>query len=73
MLPDWGRDVDKTLTAVSLDDHPEIYSGRDISYAVVDVHTDVGLVQMVAFNEHNGFYPHTVLVSWEGHEEIQEI
>jgi hypothetical protein len=31
------------------------------------------IVQIVAFNEHNGYYPHDVYVKWLDHEETQSI
>lgn len=33
-------------------------------HACVDIHTDKGKVQLVAYNEHNGWYPHSVVASW---------
>ena len=82
----WGRKVDESLQVESLDDAPAHWEeeeeaprrGRrgnvkELNYAVVDIRTDAGLVQMVGFNEHNGFYPHSVFVSWDGHEEVQEL
>ena len=41
--------------------------------AGVDVHTAIGLVKLVAWNDHNGYYPHTVKVTWKDHEEEQDI
>ncbi len=43
---------------------------------VIDIKTSVGLVQLVAFNEHFGclyYSPHTVYVSWDGHEDTREL
>lgn len=67
----WGRHVKNGLVAESLDTLPEHFD--DVQRAVVDVMTDRGLVQLVAFNEHNGYYPHSVYTLWAGHEDLQEI
>ena len=41
--------------------------------ACVEVHTSIGLVKLIAWNEHNGYYSHTVKITWKNHEDEQEI
>lgn len=41
--------------------------------AVVHLETTSGLTQIVAYNEHNGYYPHSVYVEWNGYKDVQEI
>ena len=44
-----------------------------VSSALVNIETDRGIVQLVAWNEHNGYYPHTVHVEWDDFKDEQEI
>lgn len=41
--------------------------------ACVDVQTDRGLVQLVPYNYHDGYYPHTVHVAWPGYSSTEEL
>lgn len=45
----------------------------DTYEARIEVETSAGLVELVAWNEHNGYYPHSVIVSWKDKYEKQEI
>jgi hypothetical protein len=45
----------------------------DIDYAVVNIETDKIPIQVVAWNDHNGYYPHNVYVEWEGYSDTQKI
>lgn len=47
--------------------------GEDVYYAIVNVETNKGLIQIIAFNNHNGFYPHLVKVSWKDYQDTQKI
>lgn len=55
-------------------DTTEVY---DKMHATVHMRTSAGLIQLVAWNEHNGYYPHNVKVTWKKHgkdyEDKQEI
>jgi hypothetical protein len=43
-------------------------------YEVVNIATlNAGIVQIVAYNLHNGLYPHTVFVEWDGHDHFHSI
>ena len=42
-------------------------------YAIVNVGTTDGFLQIIAYNQHNGLYPHSVLVEWDGYRDIQAI
>ena len=42
-------------------------------YDRVEVHTSIGLVKLIAWNEHNGYYTHYVKITWKDHEDEQEI
>lgn len=42
-------------------------------HACVDLHTDRGLIQLIAYNDHNGYYPHTVHVEWPGYTSTEEL
>lgn len=45
----------------------------DDYYAIVNIETQKGLIQIIAFNHHNGFYPHWVKVSWKNYSDTQQI
>lgn len=64
----WGRDFKKQTT---LHDLP--FDPRDTPHAVVNIDTDRGRIQLVAFNDHNGYYPHSVKVHWGDYADIQEL
>ncbi len=68
----WGRHYDESLEVVNAD---KLMCPLNNSHknAVVEILTSVGMVQLVAFNEHNGYYPHNVYASWNGYEDVQEI
>lgn len=70
----WGNKVKQDSDTVidSMDD-PLPQDWEDVQYAVVDVMTDRGLIQLAAYNDHNGYYPHSVYTAWEDHEDVQEI
>jgi hypothetical protein len=59
----WGRDQS--------DDESDKYFDRPC--ARVEIMTDKGQLQIVAWNDHNGYYPHGVLASWEGYTDTQSI
>lgn len=72
---EWGKKVSDELVSAPDDrclDWADM-DNSDLHYAVVDIKTSLGLVQLVAYNEHNGYYPHTVCVSWGGYEDQQEL
>ena len=41
--------------------------------AIVNVVTNKGLFQLIAFNEHNGYYPHDVYVEWRNYSDQQTL
>lgn len=41
--------------------------------ARVHLVTSIGDVYIEAWNEHNGYYPHTIKVAWNNYEDEQEI
>lgn len=45
------------------------YSGE----ASVEIQTSEGLLRLVVFNEHNGYYPHEIEASWLGYRDKQEL
>ena len=54
----WGDRVDEK--ALRNADCP----AADVSRVVVDVATNAGTFQIVAYNEHGGYFPHVVFVEW---------
>lgn len=64
----WGRDKpdghkEPAEEDIDWDDYP---FEEPTSYACVDVFIDKGKVQLVAWNRHDGPYPHTVIATWSG-------
>lgn len=43
----------------------------NIQYATLDLHTNKGLLQIVAYNDHNGYYEHNLYVEWDGYTDTQ--
>lgn len=41
--------------------------------APVEIQTTAGLLRLVPWNTHNGYYPHTVLLEWPGNRDEQSI
>lgn len=41
--------------------------------ATVNLETSSGLTELIAYNEHNGYYPHSVYVEWNGYKDVQQI
>lgn len=67
----WGKDLypipDSNSVSFQLMD-------RTMRHACVNVELSTSeIVQVVAFNEHNGFYHHDVYVSWKDYEDVQTI
>jgi hypothetical protein len=59
----WGRDH-------SDDESDEDF---DCPCARVEIMTNKGQLQIVAWNDHLGYYPHGVFASWEGYTDTQSI
>jgi hypothetical protein len=71
----WGRDKpdgykEPAEEDIDWNDYP---FEKPTSYACVDVFTDKGKVQLVAWNRHDGPYPHTVIATWSGYKDRQHI
>lgn len=66
----WGEDVNDELKTTLLGQQlPCDYD--DMWYACVDLHTNKGLIQVISYNIHNGYYPHHVYVEWDGYTDYQ--
>jgi hypothetical protein len=51
----------------------DCFAGYDVPHAVVDIQTDKGLYQFIAYNNHNDYYPHDIKVSWKNYADVQRI
>lgn len=62
------RGVSITDTALNTEKVPDVYEG---GVMFVNIDTDLGVLQFVAYNSHNGYYGHTAKVECEQlkHEE----
>jgi hypothetical protein len=73
--------IGQTITNIKWGNKPLYdYSGFHKSYmdhesvpACVDLTTSIGTCQIIAYNVHNGYYPHSVYVKWNGYEDIQDV
>lgn len=63
----WGTHDDADWSEIHVRDE------HDLQSAVIIIETSCGLVKLVAYNEHNGYYPHDVLTVWNGHRDIQQL
>lgn len=45
----------------------------DFYEAPVEIQTTRGLLRIVPWNEHEGYYSHLVLLEWPGHRDVQEV
>ena len=62
-----GAEVTKVRWAFAKEANDTIYDGS----ATIIVETNRGNFELTAWNNHNGYYPHNVRVSWENfHEEV---
>lgn len=61
--PSWGKD---RVNSTSYDDKDDIT-------VTVNIPTFYGTIAVCAHNRHNGYYPHEVRVSWDGHEDTQKV
>jgi hypothetical protein len=41
--------------------------------AAIEIITDHLPIQIVAWNSHNGAYPHSILVEWDGYKDVQKL
>lgn len=72
----WGKDgtVDKTLHPYTWTSYYEIWDDKvDVYYCPINIMTNLGLIQVLAYNEHNGYYPHYVYVEWEDYWDLQTL
>lgn len=47
---------------------------KTYNFAAVNVETSCGTIQIIAFNEHNGYYPHKLKASWKNYsDDSQEV
>jgi len=71
--------VGKTVTSVRIGNAPVSDFGRQLErLSIATLFVDVVLadddvLQLIAFNDHNGYYPHKVVVEWEGFKDEQEL
>jgi hypothetical protein len=49
------------------------YDDKCINGVYLNVTTSAGIIQFCATNEHNGYYPHTVVTHWNGKSHSEEI
>ena len=70
----------RTVTDVRIGREPVSDFGRQlerlrIATLFVDVVLSDGdeVLQLIAFNDHNGYYPHKVVAEWEGFRDEQEL
>lgn len=72
----WGHKLLQKLPGVSSDLELQ-QKCKHVDWAAVNIELgtvdddDSQTVQIVAFNEQNGFYPHHVYTSWKNHEDVQ--
>jgi hypothetical protein len=70
----WGSKVAPELKQTLVKHYKPDLDEYDIAHIVIDIETDRELIQCIAYNEHNGYYPHSVKVCWNnGMQEIQQI
>lgn len=69
----WGKDILPAYMDAIRRYHHDNFDGAGVARAIVDIETDKGLIQIIAYNEHNGYYPHSVYVQWPGYTDTQEI
>ena len=50
-------------------DLPRIKAREHVNVAGLDISTSRGLLRLWAFNDHNGYYPHSVRAQWLGKRE----
>lgn len=69
--------IGKSITSIKLGKESNIREpksdDRDCNGVVIRVETERGLIKLVAWNEHNGYYPHQILTKWEGYEEVHKV
>jgi hypothetical protein len=51
----------------------ENYYDRTFQFAAINVVTNAGVLQLVVYNEHNGYYPHLISVSWDNYTDEQNL
>lgn len=56
-----------------LHDEPKMYCDKDMQYAIIEIKTSKGNFQLLSYNQHNGYYPHDILIEWGGFSEIQSL
>jgi hypothetical protein len=44
-----------------------------VPFACINMDTEIGIVQIIAYNDHNGYYPHDIRVSWKNFSDRQRI
>jgi hypothetical protein len=53
---------------------PQVQEDDDDHHtAVVVIETERGAVKVKMWNNHNGYYSHSIKMSWEGHEDFQQL
>lgn len=67
----WGKEIVNNLTCQigSLNFYNETLQES----AIVNIETNKGLYQIIAYNDHNGYYQHSVCVEWNGYSDTQYI
>ena len=68
----WGKCILVDYLPV-IKSHEIEFNEKDTQQAIVNIETDKGLIQIVTYNIHNGYYPHKVSVKWNDYSDIQEI
>jgi hypothetical protein len=65
--------VGALLHTVAWDDRFPLPEGYEMHKAPVRLTTDRGVLHLVPWCEHNGYYPHYVRVAWPGYTDTQEL
>lgn len=70
-----GRQVRKVKWLQQPTDKYTLQRREDTEWgdAIIGIYTDRGILQLVAFCQHNGFYNHKVRASWKGYQDTQEL
>jgi hypothetical protein len=60
----WGKCNGKNVDKVDGDGH---------HFATLEVNTEYGIIQMICYNDHNGYYKHDLKVKWLNYKDTQEL